>query len=51
VDLAVPINPERGGARVELRFGSTDRTRLLWLEPNDVARARTGAVPVSLMKW
>ena len=51
VDLAVPINPERGGARVELRFGSADRTRLLWLEPNDVARARTGAVPVSLLKW
>lgn len=51
VDLAVPFNPEPGGAHLELRFSSTDRTRLLWLEPNDVARARTGAVPVSLMKW
>lgn len=51
VDLAFPFNPERGGARFELRFSATDRTRLLWLEPFDVARARTGAVPASLMKW
>lgn len=51
VDLAVPFNPERGGMHLELRLSSADRTRLLWLEPNDVARARTGAVPVSLMKW
>ena len=51
VDLAIPFNPERGGFRPELRVSSTDRTRLLWLEPKDVARARTGAVPVSLMKW
>lgn len=51
VDLAVPFNPERGGSHVELRFSATDRTRLLWLEPSDVARARTGAVPASLMKW
>lgn len=51
VDLAFPFNPERGGGRVELRFSATDRTRLLWLEPRDVARARTGDVPASLMKW
>lgn len=51
VDFAVPVNPERGGSRFELRFSATDRTRLLWLEPSDVARARTGAVPASLMKW
>lgn len=51
VDLAVPFNPERGGSHLELRFSATDRTRLLWLEPSDVARARTGAVPASLMKW
>jgi len=51
VDLAFPLNPERGGSRFELRLSATDRTRLLWLEPNDVARARTGDVPASLMKW
>lgn len=51
VDLAFPFNPERGGARFELRFSATDRTQLLWLEPYDVTRARTGDVPASLMKW
>ena len=51
VDVGFPLNPERGGARWEVRFSSTDRTRLLWLEPDDVSRARTGAVPANLMKW
>lgn len=51
VDIAFPINRAPGTSALELRFSSSDRTRLLWLEPNDVARARTGAVPVSLMKW
>lgn len=50
-DLAIPLNPAPGGSRVELRFSATDRTRLLWREPGDVAHARTGAVPTSLMKW
>ena len=50
-DLAIPINPERGGARYELRFSDTDHTRLLWFEPRDVARARSGAVPANLMRW
>jgi hypothetical protein len=51
MDLAFPINSERGGLRLEIRLSSTDRTRLLWLEPHDVTRARTGAVPANLMKW
>jgi hypothetical protein len=51
VDFAMPINPQSGRARFELRFSSFDHTRLLWQEPNDVARARTGAVPANLMKW
>ncbi len=51
LDIAVPFNPERGGPRVEFRLSASDRTRLLWIEPGDVSRARTGAVPVSLMKW
>jgi hypothetical protein len=51
VDFAVPINPQSGRAKFELRFSDTDRTRLLWSEPGDVARARTGAVPANLMKW
>ena len=51
VDLAFPLNPQVGGSRLEVRLSSNDRTRLLWIEPRDVAGARTGAVPVSLMKW
>jgi len=51
LELAVPLNAERGGARFEIRVSASDRTHLLWLEPRDVARARTGAVPTSLMTW
>ena len=51
IDLAIPLNPEHGGARFELRLSAIDRTRLLWQEAGDVVRARTDAVPVSLMKW
>ncbi len=51
VDFAVPLNPPPGGGKFEVRFRSTDRTRLLWTEPGDVARARSGTVPVNLMKW
>lgn len=50
-DLAFPLNAAPGDPRFELRVTSTDRTRLLWREPADVARTRTGAVPASLMKW
>lgn len=50
-DLAFPLNAAPGDPRFELRVSSTDRTRLLWREPGDVARVRTGAVPASLMKW
>ncbi|MDP1890043.1 MAG: hypothetical protein Q8K55_04055 [Gemmatimonadaceae bacterium] len=50
-DFAFALNAARGDSRFELRVSSTDRTRLLWREPADVARVRTGAVPASLMKW
>jgi len=51
VDLAFPLNADRGNSHIELRFSATDRTRMLWREPSDVAHARSGAVPVSLMRW
>jgi hypothetical protein len=51
LDLAVPFNPEPGGSKWEVRFSSSNRTRMFWPEPRDVERARTGAVPVNLMKW
>ena len=50
-DVAFALNAAPGDSRFEIRVSSTDRTRLLWKEPNDVARVRTGAVPASLMKW
>lgn len=50
VDLAMPFSRE-GGAKFEVRFSSADRTRMLWQEPGDVARARAGAVPANLLSW
>jgi len=51
LDVAVPLNPERGGSRIEVRVSAVDRTRLLWAEPRDLARVRTGAVPATLLRW
>jgi hemolysin activation/secretion protein len=39
------------GAGIEVRFSSQDRATDFWNEPEDVSRARTGAVPVSLFAW
>lgn len=49
LDVAVPFSPERG-RRIEFRVSVNDRTRLLWREPGDVANARTGAIPISLLR-
>jgi hypothetical protein len=51
LDIAFPINPEPGGSRVVFRFTSADRTGMLWLEPRDLARARSGSGPTTLMRW
>jgi hypothetical protein len=51
VDVGVPLAPEPGRGRFEVRLSSADRTSLLWKEPADLSRARTGAVPANLMKW
>ena len=49
-DVGFPLT--RGnGAGIEVRFSSEERTRDFWTEPDDVSRARTGAVPVSLFAW
>jgi hypothetical protein len=51
-DLAIPLTMAGGGGgRIELRFSSEDRTTRFWDEPQDVARARTGAVPSTLFAW
>ncbi len=51
IDVAYPLNPAPGGSRLEVRVSALDRTRLLWLEPRDVSRVRTGAVPATLTRW
>jgi hypothetical protein len=49
-DIGFPLT--RGnGAGIEVRFSSQDRVTDFWNEPDDVSRARTGAVPVSLFAW
>lgn len=51
VDLGFPVNPEPGMAALALRFSVADRTSMVWAEPLDVARMRSGAGRVSLMRW
>jgi hypothetical protein len=50
VDLAVPLRAD-GGAKWELRFSSSDRTRAFWIEPNDVRLSRSRSVPASVFRW
>jgi hypothetical protein len=49
-DIGFPLS--RGSnAAIEIRFSSEDRTTLFLREPDDVTRARTGAVPSDLFAW
>ncbi|MFN2565551.1 MAG: hypothetical protein ABR499_11165 [Gemmatimonadaceae bacterium] len=50
IDIAVPIS---GPAKriVEFRFAASDWTRLFWREPNEVVRARAGAVLAQIFSW
>jgi len=51
VDLAFPFDPTQARTHLELRFRVGARAGSAWMEPRDVARARTGSVPVSLVRW
>jgi hypothetical protein len=52
IDLGFPLTRGGvGGGRLEIRFGSEDRTSRFWEEPADVAQARTGANPATLFAW
>lgn len=51
VDLGFPLNPEPGAAGAALRFTVSDRTAMIWAEPRDVERMRTGTGRSSLMRW
>ena len=51
-DLAIPLTRSgEGTGRIEVRFSSANRTQGFWIEPDDVARARTGAAPSRLFAW
>lgn len=51
-DLAIPLTRSgEGPGRIEVRFSSADRTQGFWVEPADLARARTGTEPSRLFAW
>ncbi len=51
LDLAYALNPEFGGRRFELRFGSSDLTTFFLPEPFDVQATREQTVPSSVFRW
>jgi hypothetical protein len=48
---ALPLNPERGGTKWELRLSHRDITSFFWREPADIDAARARAVPASVYNW
>lgn len=50
VDLAVPVQ-RGGGAGVEVRVTSEDRTQVFWRVPNDIRNARERGLPASIFRW
>ena len=51
-DIGIPLTRSGDGSgRIEVRFSSADRTQGFWVEPEDVARARTGTEPSRLFAW
>lgn len=49
MDFAVPVNPD--GAKFQIRFSSSDETRSIWRQPNDIAGAHSGAILQNLGSW
>ena len=50
LDVAYPLSTDRH-AGLEIRFSSSDLTRVFWKEPRDVSRSRERFVPASLFNW
>jgi hypothetical protein len=51
LDIAMPLARDGVTRSIEFRVTSEDRTSRFWNEPDDVTRARTGAVQSSLFGW
>ena len=50
LDLMMPLD-RAGGARLELRLRTEDRTRIFWREPRDVERSRERSLPQRIFQW
>jgi hypothetical protein len=51
LDLALPLHPDYGAKRWELRLTSQNFTRMFWKEPDDIGRNRERAIPTSIFNW
>jgi hypothetical protein len=50
LDLMLPLD-RTGGAHLELRLRTEDRTRIFWREPRDVERSRERSLPQRIFQW
>lgn len=50
LDLMLPLD-RSGGAHLELRLRTEDRTRIFWREPRDIERSRERSLPQRIFQW
>jgi hypothetical protein len=50
LDLMMPLD-RSGGAHLELRLRTEDRTRTFWREPRDMERSRERSLPQRIFQW
>jgi hypothetical protein len=50
LDLVMPLD-RGGGAHLELRLRTEDRTRTFWREPRDMERSRERSLPQRIFQW
>jgi hypothetical protein len=50
LDLMMPFD-RGGGAKLELRLRTEDRTRIFWREPRDIERSRERSLPQRIFQW
>jgi hypothetical protein len=50
LDLMMPLD-RAGGAHLELRLRTEDRTRIFWREPRDIERSRERSLPQRIFQW
>lgn len=50
LDLMLPLD-RTGGAHLELRLRTEDKTRIFWREPRDIERSRERSLPQRIFQW